>query len=566
MRVEDEDSDEDEGDAGEFCPVEPICENEGTHLGDGDEMVGRVEDVEKTDSGTWEFSLRDFDALRIFPSKDSAPEHQAFQELLEQTSVYFIRLVEKDKKLQNRCGLVGVSQLWPRMVLEQSPQNIEIDILQDRCASGGHVERLTSLGLDFWDLSHLKSTTGRNFTMWRYEVPLSFLVENYKRGMKRSACEKAALQKAITKALHRFNWTLPLLNPSSYHPASPLYRRLQAFLVAALDGLKKANPGLDALTLKFYKRRLYAGCSSCLRQDQYSRRLPNSSRCKKCAPDFAPLSCKMPNQLTITVDGDRSVKIHWVGMISTSPNMGPIQHSDKWRTVLHVEKDGSAWASTKQFDVDEFLEWWLSDASGNGASFGVMTGSCVFCGMELTDVESLRRGYGPVCAKTHSTFNMSFFNLKRSGLDVTSAQSSSCLRNVQLESPQQMEKVSHRMKNISLVGVTLDGKEVLLKPRVVNQSSFLLEMICDLDIDEGIHEGRGSVPLQHAQYQALDKFLETKVLHGRDVLDLLVAMDALEMPVVEDVRKAVALKLRHIKTKKEFQSLLDSECDVLDKM
>ena len=43
----------------------------------------------------------------------------------------------------------------------------------------------------------------------------------------------------------------------------------------------------------------------------------------------------------------------------------------------------------------------LADPAAAGVSHGLRTGSCAFCGLELTTPESVGNGYGPVCAEKY---------------------------------------------------------------------------------------------------------------------------------------------------------------------
>lgn len=51
--------------------------------------------------------------------------------------------------------------------------------------------------------------------------------------------------------------------------------------------------------------------------------------------------------------------------------------------------------------VVEMLKSFAADPAGVAAAYGQRTGSCCFCGRELTDERSTDVGYGPVCAEKY---------------------------------------------------------------------------------------------------------------------------------------------------------------------
>jgi hypothetical protein len=48
--------------------------------------------------------------------------------------------------------------------------------------------------------------------------------------------------------------------------------------------------------------------------------------------------------------------------------------------------------------VVDFLSKFANDPGGVAGAAGIQSGRCCFCGLELTDVRSTSKGYGPICA------------------------------------------------------------------------------------------------------------------------------------------------------------------------
>jgi hypothetical protein len=71
----------------------------------------------------------------------------------------------------------------------------------------------------------------------------------------------------------------------------------------------------------------------------------------------------------------------WYGRIEPSGQFMPSGKADAW--------------------VTDTLVAFAADPAGFAASYGHTTGSCCFCGLELSTTESTAVGYGPVCADNY---------------------------------------------------------------------------------------------------------------------------------------------------------------------
>jgi hypothetical protein len=69
-----------------------------------------------------------------------------------------------------------------------------------------------------------------------------------------------------------------------------------------------------------------------------------------------------------------------------------------------IRLDGKFYPNERQPMTPEtlaFIQRFEADPAGVSAASGKEMGSCVYCSKELTTVESLDAGYGPVCAKKY---------------------------------------------------------------------------------------------------------------------------------------------------------------------
>lgn len=78
--------------------------------------------------------------------------------------------------------------------------------------------------------------------------------------------------------------------------------------------------------------------------------------------------------------------------------------ADSGRTYYGKITRQAVWAPTdagRYWAVTELLEALAAGGVDYLAKVGIETGNCCFCGLDLTDPESVRYGYGPVCARKH---------------------------------------------------------------------------------------------------------------------------------------------------------------------
>jgi len=291
----------------------------------------------------------------------------------------------------------------------------------------------------------------------------------------------------------------------------------------------------------------------------------------------------MPDKLVVQyyddhddpVDRD-TVVIRCSGAVSLLPNLQGKQQSKGRKevssTVLRVNKDGLGWKGSYRggphsFDVDDFLEWWLADSHANGGRFGVMTGTCIWCGREISDATSLAKGYGPDCAKELALTGFAHVSAGE-GWVVDKAQEGSSLRNVNFKRARQSDICEatavgqKRARMVTFLGKTTDQHEVRLGTELVKRSAFLNDMIDDMALEDGAHDNVWFLPVCHRTFRAVEDFLSSGTLTGAAVLDVLQGLGALGIDdtLYKRVVKAVGMRLQVIKTRKQLRDVVHFVC------
>lgn len=98
-----------------------------------------------------------------------------------------------------------------------------------------------------------------------------------------------------------------------------------------------------------------------------------------------------------------NVKVTTAKANSTNPGALYLKDNDGVY-VGKVTADGvfkRAWEQNLTNEAKNELRQFVIEGAAYLANVGKETGQCCFCGLELTDPESVQRGYGPVCAKKH---------------------------------------------------------------------------------------------------------------------------------------------------------------------
>lgn len=73
--------------------------------------------------------------------------------------------------------------------------------------------------------------------------------------------------------------------------------------------------------------------------------------------------------------------------------------SDKFFGYINADGSHGAWSELP--GLTAALDRLNAEGFGYVAENGKKAGQCGFCGLELTDPESVERGYGPICARNH---------------------------------------------------------------------------------------------------------------------------------------------------------------------
>jgi hypothetical protein len=81
---------------------------------------------------------------------------------------------------------------------------------------------------------------------------------------------------------------------------------------------------------------------------------------------------------------------------------GTIQIADRQGNWYgRIMKDGEVHCKRGSDNVIAAVSTFVSDPHAAVVKYGRKTGNCSFCARELTDAESVKRGYGPVCADNY---------------------------------------------------------------------------------------------------------------------------------------------------------------------
>lgn len=90
----------------------------------------------------------------------------------------------------------------------------------------------------------------------------------------------------------------------------------------------------------------------------------------------------------------------------TNPNAvnitdGKPYGSNRWWGRIAADGAWNKCGSTPPSEVEPLVYKFATDPAAQSIRFGKLSGHCCFCGLPLTDVESVARGAGPTCAKKY---------------------------------------------------------------------------------------------------------------------------------------------------------------------
>jgi hypothetical protein len=120
--------------------------------------------------------------------------------------------------------------------------------------------------------------------------------------------------------------------------------------------------------------------------------------------DKAAESLKFPK--IVLSNDDRTLRLTRAGSQARVPGSINVTEKQNGESIWYgrILSNGAFEASPRQAtpsDIVDTLKRFACDPAATATAHGRKTGSCCFCARELTDSNSVRAGYGPICAANY---------------------------------------------------------------------------------------------------------------------------------------------------------------------